>query len=92
MVFEAVECPTCGGVDIHRHGQSATGKKRYICRNENCTRKTFILDYTYKGHLATVKQQIAEMAINGSGIRDTGRVLGISPTTVINELKKSRKI
>ena len=92
MVFEAVECPTCGGLDIHRHGQSATGKKRYICRNENCTRKTFILDYTYKGHLATVKQQIAEMAINGSGIRDTGRVLGISPTTVINELKKSRKI
>ena len=91
MVLEAVECPTCGGVDIHRHGQSATGKKRYICRNENCTRKTFILDYTYKGHLATVKQQITEMAINGSGIRDTGRVLGISPTTVINELKKSRK-
>ncbi|WP_347272339.1 IS1-like element transposase [Pseudanabaena sp. FACHB-1998] len=28
------------------------------------------------------------MAINGSGVRDTGRVLGISPTTVINELKK----
>ncbi|MFN4814184.1 MAG: hypothetical protein ACK47D_01870 [Pseudanabaena sp.] len=25
------------------------------------------------------------MAINGSGIRDTGRVIGISPTTVINE-------
>jgi len=74
---------------VHVYGQSATGKKRYICRNENCTRKTFILDYTYKGHLATVKQQIAEMAINGSGIRDTGRVLGISPTTVINELKKT---
>lgn len=91
MVFEAVECPTCGGIDIHRHGQSATGKKRYICCNEDCTRKTFILDYTYKGHLATVKQQITEMAINGSGIRDTGRVLvlGISPTTVINELKKA---
>jgi insertion element IS1 protein InsB len=28
------------------------------------------------------------MAINGSGIRDTARVLEISPTTVINELKK----
>ena len=89
MVFEAVECPTCRGVDIHRHGQSATRKKRYICRNENCTRKTFILNYTYKGHLATVKQQIAEMAINGSGIRDIVRVLGISPTIMINELKKA---
>jgi transposase-like protein len=29
------------------------------------------------------------MAMNGSGIRDTARVLEISPTTVINELKKS---
>ncbi|MEP0891958.1 MULTISPECIES: IS1-like element transposase [unclassified Leptolyngbya] len=27
------------------------------------------------------------MAVNGSGIRDTARVLGISPTTVIEELK-----
>ncbi|GBO53785.1 hypothetical protein APA_1733 [Pseudanabaena sp. lw0831] len=27
-----------------------------------------------------------DMAMNGSGIRDTGRVLGISPTTVIKEL------
>ncbi|MFN5302137.1 MAG: IS1-like element transposase, partial [Pseudanabaena sp.] len=35
---------------------------------------------------------LTEMAINGSGIRDTGRVSGISPTKVINEFKKSRKI
>jgi len=28
------------------------------------------------------------MAMNASGIRDTARVLHISPTTVINELKK----
>lgn len=27
------------------------------------------------------------MAVNGSGIRDTARVLNISPTTVIKELK-----
>ena len=91
MVFEAVKCPTCGGVEIQRHGQSSTGKKRYICRNSNCTRKTFILDYTYQGYRPEVKQQIEEMAINGSGIRDTGRVLGISPNTVIKELKKRRK-
>ncbi|PZV19096.1 MAG: hypothetical protein DCF20_03430 [Pseudanabaena sp.] len=57
----------------------------------NCTRKTFILDYTYQGYRPEVKQQIAEMAINGSGIRDTGRVLGISSNTVIKELKKSMR-
>ena len=38
--------------------------------------------------LPDVKQKIVEMTLNGSGIRDTARVLKISPTTVINELKK----
>ncbi len=37
------------------------------------------------GYLPEVKQQICDMAINGSGIRDTARVLKISPTTVIEE-------
>jgi insertion element IS1 protein InsB len=32
------------------------------------------------------------MAINGSGIRDIARVLGISPTTVIEELKKEPQL
>lgn len=91
MVTEAIICPTCGQTDIYRHGHSATGKKRYICRNVECTRKTFIIDYTNKGYLPSVKEKIVDMAMNGSGIRDTGRVLGISPTTVISELKKIRK-
>jgi transposase-like protein len=36
-----------------------------------------------------VKQQSLEMTLNGSGIRDIARVLHVSPTTVIEELKKS---
>lgn len=44
--------------------------------------------YSYRGYLADVKEQIVNMAMNGSGIRDTARVLKISPTTVIEELKK----
>ncbi|RZK28470.1 MAG: hypothetical protein EOO63_11200 [Hymenobacter sp.] len=31
------------------------------------------------------------MALNGSGICDTARVLGISPQTVMGELKKLTK-
>ncbi|HJY82277.1 MAG TPA: IS1-like element transposase [Candidatus Binatia bacterium] len=31
------------------------------------------------------------MALNDSGIRDTARVLGISPTTVITTLKKKHR-
>jgi transposase-like protein len=88
MIVEPVLCPTCQSIHIVRHGLSAEGKPRYKCRNPDCQRCTFILNYSYQGHLPEVKQQIIEMALNSSGIRDTARVLKISPSTVIKELKK----
>jgi transposase-like protein len=35
-----------------------------------------------------MKQKIVDMAMYASGIRDTARVLHVSPTTVLSELKK----
>jgi hypothetical protein len=35
-----------------------------------------------------VKQHIIDMSLNASGIRDTARVLHISPNTVLHELRK----
>jgi insertion element IS1 protein InsB len=49
------------------------------------------LDYSYNGALPEVKARVIDMALNGSGIRDTARVLEISPTTVIRELKKKNR-
>lgn len=89
MAVETVVCPSCGSEDVVKHGQSNEGKQRYRCRNVDCSRCTFIRHYAYRGYLPEVKQQIADMAVNGSGIRDTARVLKISPTTVIETLKKS---
>lgn len=45
------------------------------CRELLCEGRTFVLDYTYSGQSRQVKQQIVDMAVNGSGIRDTARVL-----------------
>ena len=65
------------------------GKPRYRCRECRKGRgRTFLLDYSYAGQSSEIKQQIVEMAMNASGVRDTARVLKISPTTVIKELKK----
>jgi transposase-like protein len=88
MLFKAIVCPSCQSTDIVKHEPLWGGKERYRCRNTRCKRCTFILNYTYKGYLPEVKEKIAEMAMNGSGIRDTARVLRISPSTVISELKK----
>lgn len=92
MVLEAVLCPTCGSRDIVKHSQSSTGNQRHKCRNLECHRSTFIQEYAYRGYLPDVKAQIADLAVNGSGIRDTAPVLKISPTTVIEELKKDRHL
>ncbi len=92
MVLEPVLCPSCGSEDVVKHGQSRAGRQRYKCRNSGCSRCTFIRDYRYRGYLPEVKQQITEMAVNGSGIRDTARVLKISPTTVIENLKKKSSV
>jgi transposase-like protein len=94
MVVEPVLCPTCESINVFRHGRSAEGKSRYRCLNPDCQRNTFILNDSYQGRLTKIKQQIVEMALNGSGIRDTAHVLKISPSTVIEELKKraSRKV
>lgn len=47
-----------------------------------------MLEYRYKAYEPGVKEKVVRMAINGAGIRDTSRVLGINKTTVISTLKK----
>ena len=43
----------------------------------------------HAGQSPEVKQQIVEMAMNANGIRDTARVLHVSPTAFLKELKKN---
>ena len=88
MAYVAVCCPVCGCCEVVKRGKTEDGKQRYECRRSECLNKTFILNYAYKAYVPDVKKQIIDMAMNGSGIRDTSRVLGISQNTVINEIKK----
>ena len=89
-VWLAVECPHCHSTEVVKHGKSPVGKQRYRCQNADCPYRTFVLTQAYPGRTRQVKQQIVEMTLNGSGVRDIARVLHTSPTTVINELKKTR--
>ena len=82
-------CPSCHGTDSVRHGTTSEGKQRYRCRECLLGRgRTFLLEYVYAGRSSEVKQQIVDMAMNASGIRDTARVLPVSPIAVLKELNK----
>jgi transposase-like protein len=47
-----------------------------------------MLNYRYRACQTGIKECVVEMAINGSGIRDTARVLKINKNTIIRTLKK----
>ena len=85
MVLMPVLCPHCHSDQVIKGGKTKTGTQRYKCENADCPRYSFQLHLTYKGRLPEIKEQVVDMSLNGSGIRDTARVLKISPTTVIND-------
>jgi len=89
--YEEVSCPKYNSIKITKSGMNGSGKQRYYCRNPDCKTKTFMLDYNYKACEYGMTERIVEMAINGSGIRDTARVLKINKNMVINTLKKGRE-
>src|SRR5512144_529441 len=88
MVTLPVQCLCCGSTEVIKAGKQPNGTQRYRCQNAACRRTIFQLNYRDQGRLPAVKRQIVAMALNGSGIRDTARVLGIGTGTVMNELKK----
>jgi transposase-like protein len=88
MVLIPVLCPHCQSDQVIKGGKTKAGHQRYKCQNTACPHYSFQRDLVYKGRTPAIKEQIVDMSLNGSGIRDTARVLKISPTTVINTLKK----
>ena len=71
-----------------KYGKTSNGKERFRCQQSAEGGRTFVRSYAYPGCLPTVKQQIVDMTLNGSGIRDIVRVLQVGPNTVLKELKK----
>ena len=89
MVSVPVQCPHCQSTEVIKAGKQANGVQRYQCQNGQCARRIFLLHYQHRGRVREVRHQVVDMALNGSGVRDTARVLRISPTTVIAVLKKT---
>ena len=88
MVTKIVKCRYCSSERLIKAGKQS-GHQRLKCKD--CQR-TFQLDYTYEAHKAGVKEQIEILVHNGSGIRDTARVLKINKNTVIDHLKKAKLV
>ena len=69
MVTITVSCRYCHNQEaVRRKGVSPNGHQRYKC--EACKR-SFQLNYAKRAYQPGIKEQVIDMALNGSGIRDT---------------------
>ncbi len=91
MGYVPVQCLYCQSTEGMKAGKQTNGAQRYQCQNSQCARRSFLLHYHDRGRVPEVRRQVVDLALNRSGIRDTARVLRISPTTVLAVLKKSRR-
>jgi transposase-like protein len=73
-----------GSTKVVKMGYQKNGTPR--CKCKKCG-KTFQTEYISAGARPETKILIIKMSVNGSGIRDISRVLGISKDTVSTVLK-----
>ena len=85
-----VRCPFCGSDQVSKNGHNKTGKQVYRCNNPACQHRSFVEEYTYKAWDPAVRQQVLKLAIDCTGTRATGRILGISKDSVTAILKKQQ--
>ena len=79
MVYVPVQCPYCQGTEVIKAGKQANGAQRYRCHNGQCVRRIFLLQYQDRGRISEIRRQVVNMAINGSGIRDTPACCALAP-------------
>jgi len=84
--YHIIRCTFCGSEDLVKNGHSENGTQRWRC---NSCKKSFQLSYKYNAWEPGVKEQIMELTLNSSGVRDISRTLHINKNTVISELKKN---
>ena len=87
MVLVPIKCPHCGSTNVWKHGVDRTGKQRYVCKNEQCSHRTFIENYTYNACDPSVRAKIFFAIVNGNGTRATARMLDIAKDTVTDALR-----
>jgi transposase len=86
--YHTIKCTYCTSTNLVKNGHSENGTQRWVC---NECKKSFQLNYNYNARKPGVKEQITELTLNSSGVRDIGRILKISKNTVVTELKKNSK-
>ena len=80
-----MKCPKCGEKKHqHKNGKTQAGSQRYRCY---ACGQSYTPEKKEQGYGTALRQKAIKMYIDGSGLRRTGRQLGIHHQTVANWIK-----
>src|SRR5947209_19382704 len=88
MITITVDCPHCGSEEIMRYGRSPNGKQKYRCKA--CKRQSRE-NSTPHAYSEERREEILRAYEERSSLRGIERTFGVSRTSVIGWIKKSRK-
>ena len=87
--YQEVLCPHCQSNNVIKIGRTKHDIQRYLRMRIVPTPVSSWRTDIMPPH---IQRQMVDMAINGSGIRDTARVLSVHKGTVMSTLKKRLKL
>lgn len=88
MVTVTVKCIHCGSEDVVRNGRAPNGKQKYRCR---ACKKQSREHPTPNAYPEERREEILRAYEERSSLRGIERTFGVSRTSVISWIKKSRK-
>ncbi len=84
VTVSELKCKYCGK-DCIKNGKEKNGQQRIKCKHCNKSQQA---NYIYHAYDQDLNNNIIALTKEGVGIRSTARLLGISPTTLIDRIKK----
>jgi transposase-like protein len=82
----AMRCPKCGSPELQKNGRTKTGQQKYHCKG--CHRYGTL--ETHEAERERQRQLVAQLHTERVSQRGIARITGVSRTTIIQWLKKSR--
>ena len=81
-----MNCPKCEQKERqYKNGKTKAGSQRYRCHSCGCS---YTPERKTQGYGKALRQKAIKLYIDGSGLRRTGRQLGIHHQTVANWVKE----
>ena len=89
MVTSTVQCPHGGSEDLTRYGRSPQGKQKYYCKACKRQSRENPRPHAYPEER---REEILRAYEERSSLRGLERTFGVSRTSMISWIKKSRKV